>query len=217
LGVSPSKLLITHLQVLIAGGAAKLVDRPRYLIVLLVHKLLLVLANLRCALRVVLSVASPFRSVELVVAAIPRLINLLHLVLILLQGGLVIVEDDVFLGAAVLVVGRLLTRRGVQLLSISAACGPKTLLIKLAILTVSFLLLGLHLQIFDVLFIRVLVRLIHKLIVHFDALGRRVAHSLYFSIVVLHFDFFQTLISDFTQHVWILLLSCANYLRGRFR
>lgn len=102
---------------------------------------MLVLTDLALALRIVFAVAT---LVQLVVAAIPALIDLLHLILILLECCLIVVEHHVFLRASVLVVRRLLARCRVQLpFGVATSC-PETLLVKLAIaiiLTVSFLLL----------------------------------------------------------------------------
>lgn len=64
----------------------------------------------------------------------------------------------------------------------------------------------------------VLVGLVHQLVVHFDALRRRVAHTFYFSVIVLHFYFFQTLVRDLPDHVRILLIVLSSdYLRWRLR
>ena len=151
---------------------------------------------------------------ELVVAAIPRLLNL---VLVLLQGSLIVVKDNLLLRTPVLVVRRLLTRRGLQLLSrvlVAATGGTETLLVELAILTVSFLLLRLHLQVLNLLLI--LVGLVHQLIIHLDALGWRISHTLDLAIVVLHLDFLQPLIRDLPEHVRVLLIVgyATDHLRG---
>ena len=56
----------------------------------------------------------------------------------------------------------------------------------------------------------------HLLVAHFDALRRRVAHAFYLAIVVLHFNFFEALVSDLTQDVLVRrVVRTASYcLRG---
>ena len=87
---------------------------------------------------------------KLVLATVPTLINLLHLVLVLLQGSLVVIKNDVLFWTAVLVVRRLLAVSGVlgwvaaPWSYIITSC-PEALIIELAIVTIPFLLLRLHL------------------------------------------------------------------------
>lgn len=97
-----------------------------------------------------------------------------------------------------------------------ATGGPETLLVHLPIiivasvvLTVPLLLLRLHLQVLYVLLIVLVLRLVHKLIVYFDTLRRRIAHSFYFSIVVLHLDFFKPLVCDFADDVGVAGARCG--------
>lgn len=106
LRVRACELLVAHLQVVAScsSSTAELVYWPRYLVILLVHKLLLVLTDLRLSLGIIFTVASPFLCIKLVITAIPGLINLVHLVLVLLEGSLVVVKHDVFFRAAVLVI-----------------------------------------------------------------------------------------------------------------
>jgi hypothetical protein len=102
------------------------------------------------------------------------LIHLIHLVLILLESSLVVIEHNLLLWTPVLVVGRLLTVSS-YLSRINSAARTHVvsgcaegLIIKLTIVAIALLLLGLHLQILDVLL--VLLRLVH-LHVDIPALG----------------------------------------------
>lgn len=95
------------------------------------------------------------------VPAIPALVHLLHLVLVLLQGCLVVVDDNLLFRTSV-TVGCLGVLTIGRLQMSLATCCPEALLFYLSaidrnlmawILTVSFLLLGLHLQILNVFLI----------------------------------------------------------------
>ena len=76
-------------------------DGSGYLVRLRVHYLLLVLANLALALRVSLPLIASLAN--LVVSAVAALIHLFHLVLVLLEGSLIIVNYNLFFGTSVTV------------------------------------------------------------------------------------------------------------------
>ena len=100
---------------------------------------------------------------------------------------------------AVLVVRRLLTVGGVlgwvaaTWSYIITSC-PEALIVELAIVTIPLLLLRLHLQVLNMLFI--LLGLVHLHVVHLDALRGGVAQPLNFPIVMLHFDLLQPFVCD---------------------
>ena len=138
---------------------------------------------------------------DLGVPAIPALIHLLHLVLVLLQSCLVVVDDNLLFRTSVTVSDLgVLTVGGLQMSL--ATSGPETLLLNLStvhrdlvacILTVSFLLLRLHLEILNMLLVGVL------LVVGLGTLRGGVPHALDFSVVVLLLDLFEPLIGDFAN------------------
>jgi hypothetical protein len=203
-----------------------------YFVGLWVHNLLLVLADLAGPFRIRLPLVASLA--DFVVSAVAALIHLLHLVLVLLESSLIIINYNLLFGTSVTVGRRRMLALRRLKLGRSAASGPETLLIQLAIivasvvLTVPLLLLGLHLQVLHVLLVVLVLRLAHELVVDFDALRRRVAHPFYFSIVVLHLYLLQSLVGDFADYVGVTRTTCgltrqrhgvclARYhLRGRF-
>lgn len=168
-----------------------------------------------------------------VVATVATLVHLLHLVLVLLQSCLIIVNYDLLFWASVTVgSGGLLTLRALHLAL--ATSGTETLIINIisciVVLTISFLLLRLHLQVFDVLFIvLMLLGLTHQLVCYLDALRGRIAHALDLSVIMLHFYFLEALVCDLADYVRVAVAAAhaclvrardrlaADYLRRRFR
>jgi hypothetical protein len=203
-----------------------------YFVGLWVHNLLLVLADLAGPFRIRLPLVASLA--DFVVSAVAALIHLLHLVLVLLESSLIIINYNLLFGTSVTVGRRRMLALRRLKLGRGAASGPETLLIQLPIvvasvvLTVPLLLLGLHLQVLHVLLVVLVLRLAHELVVDFDALRRRVAHPFYFSIVVLHLYLLQSLVGDFADYVGVTRTTCgltrqrhgvclARYhLRGRF-
>lgn len=130
--------------------------------------MLLVLTYLALSFRVVLPVTSLISN-KLVFSAVPTLIHLLHMVLVLRESSLVIVHDNLLFRAPILVCRRLLAMR-CALRRVDGASGTyvisggaERLIVDLAIVAITFLLLGLHC---------ILLRLIHLQVVHFYTLRR---------------------------------------------
>ena len=155
------------------------------------HLLLLILVYLTGNFLIALSFIASLANFG--IPAISALVHLFHLVLILLQGCLIIVDDYLFFGTSV-TVGSWGVLAVSRLQVALPSSGPETLLLNLSwILTIPFLLLRVHLQILDMLLVGVL------LIVRLGTLGGWISHSLDFSIVVLLLDFFESFVSDFSD------------------
>ena len=228
------KVIVVGLRLVLLVGAGELAWLPRdlllldmiivavlivvsywsgYFVGLWVHNLLLVLADLARPFRIPLPLVASLA--DFVVSAVAALIHLLHLVLVLLEGSLIIINYNLLFGTSVTVGRRRMLALRRLKLGRSAASGPETLLIQLPIvvasvvLTVPLLLLGLHLQVLHVLLVVLVLRLAHELVVDFDALRRRVAHPFYFSIVVLHLYLLQSLVGDFADYVGVTGTTCG--------